>query len=365
MHLAVACGGTGGHTFPGVATARVLRDAGHQVTLWLAGRPTEAAVVSGWDGGVEHLVARSPGGGWGRTVGVAVEQAMAVREARKRLRRNPPDALLAMGSYASCPPVLAAWSLRIPVVLHEANAIPGQAVAWLARLSRAIGITFPEAAAHLPAGRTLLTGLPMRTFAAAPARRTREAGASPTLLVMGGSQGAHALNTRIPAALASLHQSGMPLRVIHLAGQADAAQVEACYARAGMPHVVHGFLPAIGEAYQAADLALCRSGAGSCMELAACGLPAILVPLPSARRNHQHLNARYLATQGGAVLLPQSELTEARVAREVRALLETPARLESMRDALTALAVTDGAQRLAALVIRCAAGGGRHAIHDG
>ncbi len=332
---------------PGVATARALRARGHGVTLWLAGRATEAAVVADWDGAVERVAVRGAGGrlwGW---PGAVLAQIRAVGAIRRRWRRERPDAVLAMGSYASVAPVLAARLLGIPVVLHEANAVPGRAVAWLARLAAAVGIVFPEAARHLPAGRTQLTGLPMRAL---PVGTERPPEGPFTLLVMGGSQGAQAINRLAPEAVIRLHREGRTLRVIHLAGPADETAVRAAYAAAGVAHQVHGFLGDMGAAYRAAHLAISRAGAGSCMELAHCGVPAILVPLPSARRDHQRRNAESLAAQGGAWVRLQAALTPETLADDLRTLMDDPVRLETMRSAQRQVAVADGAERLAELV---------------
>jgi UDP-N-acetylglucosamine--N-acetylmuramyl-(pentapeptide) pyrophosphoryl-undecaprenol N-acetylglucosamine transferase len=161
MNICVACGGTGGHIFPGLAAANELRLRGHEVTLCLGGRDVEAVSVDGWDGKLIAL----------RAVRLEVSLRnflsllrlpLVVLSAAGQLRRIKPDAVLAMGSYTSVAPVLAARLCRIPVVLHEANAVPGKAVSMLARFAKYIGIAFPEAAEHLPGGKTVCCGFPLR-----------------------------------------------------------------------------------------------------------------------------------------------------------------------------------------------------------
>lgn len=351
MHIAIACGGSGGHTFPGVVTGQALRRRGHRVTLWLAGREAEASVVKGWDGPRVQLVVRGfqekvdTGG-----IRVAMGHLRAICKAWQVMRRDRPDVLLGMGSYSSVPPAVAACMLRVPMVLHEANAVPGRAVAFLARCTRVIGVTFAVCAAHVPNVRTVLTGLPMRafgegTFSGEPLRESDF-----TILVMGGSQGAHALNELATAAICDLRRAGRPVQVIHLAGRADEATVRAAYVDAGVPHLVFGFLDQIERAYRRAQLGVCRSGAGACMELARAALPAILVPLPTARKNHQWHNARELAQRNGAQLVAQEGLTAQGLAAEILALMEKPEALVAMRKALQGLAIPDGEERLADLV---------------
>lgn len=358
MHVALACGGTGGHAFPGVATARVLRERGHVVTLWLAGRESEASVIAGWDGPVERISVQGFGTRlqWGAAT-AAIGQMRATARCWRWMRRARVDVFLGMGSYSTVAPALAARALGVPIVLHEANAIPGRAVAFLAHGARAVGIVFPCAEQFLPPGRARVTGLPMRDFD--PSRGLEDARLAPaqfTVLAMGGSQGAHALNEAVPAALARLRGQGRFVQVIHLSGRRDEAAVRDAYARAGVPHVVFGFYPEIGRAYHDASLAVCRSGAGTCMELAKAGVPALMVPLPSARRNHQLLNALAMREAGGARVLPQAELTAERLAQEIATLMDAPETLASMRTALGAQAIENGAARLADLVESVAAG---------
>ena len=351
MHVAIACGGTGGHAFPGVVTGQVLRRRGHAVTLWLAGRDAESSVIKDWDGPVVRLVARGFQEGWtAGGVGIALGHVRAAAQAFSTMRRARPDVLLGMGSYSTVPPALAARLLGVPVVLHEANAVPGSAISFLARGARSVGIAFATAAEHLPRTRTVMTGLPMRAFGGEILRDAPLREGVFTVLIMGGSQGAHALNVLAPAAVLALHRQGRAVQVIHLSGRADEGAVRAVYAAAGVPQLVFGFLAEIGGAYLRADLAVCRSGAGTCMELARCGLPAILVPLPTARRNHQWHNARELEQRGGARVIEQHALSEAGLAEAIGGFMEAPQKLAEIRTALKGMAIADGAERLADLV---------------
>jgi UDP-N-acetylglucosamine--N-acetylmuramyl-(pentapeptide) pyrophosphoryl-undecaprenol N-acetylglucosamine transferase len=365
MNIAVACGGTGGHVFPGIAAARALTKRGHVVTLWLAGAEAEADSVHGWDGAVEGV--RAAGFRTGvspASVAAAWRLLAAVFICRRRMRRNRPDAVLGMGSYACFGPVLAARSLGVPVVLHEANAIPGRAVRLLAPLARAVAVAFAAAAEHLPRAKTVVTGFPLRPDLGGRFEDGLLAPGLFTVLVMGGSQGAQRLNEIATAAIIGLHQQGGRIQVVHLSGRRDDERVRTAYATAGVPHLVFSFLGEMGQAYSAADLAISRAGAASCTELAACGVPSLLVPFPWARGDHQAANAREMARAGGADVMLQQDLTVERLTEHLRRCLAEPERLARMRSALKTAAVADGAERLADLVER-AAGGAAVAVPDG
>ena len=343
LKIIVACGGTGGHVFPGLATARALRDRGHDVTVWLSGRAVEDNALPAWDGPVWRTGARPL-----RPATVPALLA-SVWRCRRCLRRERPDRMLAMGSYASVPPALAARLCRLPLVLHEANAVPGKAVDWLSRLARVTAASFPGLENSLPGRRVVLTGLPVRRELAA-AGRAGGGGEDFTVFVTGGSQGAHAVNEASRDALCVL-AAGVPrLRVIHQSGAADAASLRARYAAAGVAAEVAPFIRDMGAAYAAADVVVCRAGAVTCAELCLCGVPAILIPLPGAIRDHQRLNAAALADAGGALLVDQRQATPAFLAETLRALAADPQRRRTMADAMRRLAAPDADIRLAELV---------------
>ncbi len=347
LSAAIACGGTGGHIFPGLATAGVLRARGHEVTLWLAGRDIEQRTLAGWEGRVVRTGARPLRPATLPALGRSLWRSW------RELGERRPDVLLAMGSYASLPPVLAARARSVPVVLHEANAIPGKAVAWLSRLAAVTAISFDESARWLPNARLVRTGLPVRRELreAPPLEGFRKPGGF-TVLVTGGSQGAHALNEICCAALARLARDGAiaGLRIIHQSGAADAAGLRQRYAEAGADAQVFDFLPEMGRAYAAADLAVCRAGAATCAEICLCGVPALFVPLPSAVRDHQRANAAHLAAAQGADLRSQAELDAAWLGAYITALYRDPARRARMRARLLELAAPDAAERLADVV---------------
>ena len=354
MRICVACGGTGGHIFPGLATARELQSRGHAVTLWLAGRDVEAASVDGWDGRrVSIRAAGFPSGISLRAIGVLFKLCGAIFASWRKMRETRPDVVLGMGSYASVGPVIAARLCGVPVVLHEANAVPGRAISFLSRFAARIGIAFEACVPHFPVDKVCMTGFPLRgaleRLAHTDAPRFR-------LLVMGGSQGAHVLNQTLPTAVQELQARGLTMHVTHLAGVRDAESVQARYDAADVPAQVHAFTSDMASVYAETDFAIARAGAATCTELAVCGIPALLIPLPTSARNHQALNAMAMAAAGGMAMHPQQDLTVEWLVAYLGGVAENPEALVQMRARLEGVAVGDGADRLADLVEQTAAG---------
>lgn len=352
--FSVSCGGTGGHVFPGVATALALRKRGHDVSLWLSGKAIETAARHAWNGPVVAIGAEGFSTHPLRLPKTLLTLARAYATSLRALRAQRPGALLAMGSYSSVGPVLAARTLKIPVVLHEANVIPGRAVSVLSRFARTVAITFPETRSWLKHPDLRLTGLPLRPqlerAASAPATDHPF-----TVLTMGGSQGAQRLNEAIPAALGRLRAGGMVVRAIHLSGETARARVASLYRDAGVPATVHGFCADMASVYRQASLAISRSGANSCLELALFGLPAILVPYPHSARDHQLANARAMAAAGAAKVLEQQDLAPERLDPLLQTLAGEPVQLGTMAQAARRRAVTGADQALADLIEQVAA----------
>ena len=340
--IVVACGGTGGHVFPGLAVANELKRRGHTVEVWLSGRAIEAATHSGWDGDTFSTGARQ------LSLKTVPHTIRAFFRCLGAIKRRRPDALLAMGSYSSLPPVLAAWLRRVPVVLHEANAAPGKAVDTLSRLAHTVATSFDETADWLPRRKVVKTGLPVReALAGQPPFEDIPNGAF-TVLITGGSQGAHRVNELTAQALCLLKQDGTrDFFVIHQTGAADEAMVREAYAKAGVPSRVSAFISEMGRAYASADLVIARAGASTCFELCLLGKPALLIPLPNAMRDHQRLNAAALVRTGGADAAIQGELTGRTIMRYILNKKNNPGRLNAMSRALLALSPRDATQRVA------------------
>jgi len=336
---------------PGVATARVLSGRGHAVRLWLTARDVEADAAGAWEGPVLSVSSSgfTSGAVW-KWPGVAWGLVRAVLRCRSILRSDPPDALLAMGSYACFGPALAAQWLRIPVVLHEGNAVPGRAVSVLAGRAAAVGVSFAAAEKRIRARKVVLTGSPIRD----DLDRHFDPGTFrddvPVVMVTGGSQGAEELNRITVGAMEVLMARGWELEVVHLAGRRNEERVKEAYRHAGVTAHVYGFLQEVGKAYNAATIAVARSGTATCADLCACGVPTLLVPLPTAKRNHQYENAMDLARHGGAEVIEERGLTSKVLADRLESCLRDGAKLEAMSAAMRSAAVPDAADRLADLV---------------
>ncbi len=358
--MAVACGGTGGHIFPGLATAQILEARGHRVTLWLAGKDIEAPAVANWGGALVTVPAQGlPSGVSVRALTAGLRLLRAARICRRTMRPDRPDVLLAMGSYASVGPVLAARRLGVPVVLHEANVVPGRAITWLSRRADALAASFEETLYHLRRPGLKVTGMPIRKALAQAARAVPIEGleGSFTVLVTGGSRGARRLNDLVSEALVAVARDVPGLRVIHLTGFDDEAKVKARYGEAGVAAEVAAFRPDMETLYARAQFAVCRAGASTCAEITAFGLPALLVPYPSAVRNHQTFNARALERSGAANMAAEEDLTASWLSGYLLDMVHHPEKRRRMQDALLRRrGQADGAEALASLVESAAAG---------
>jgi len=354
MKVVVACGGTGGHAFPGLAVAEELARRGHDVTVWDSGRDIESSVMRNWHGavfstGAKQLSARN-----------VFSIARSFFRCRKEMRRAKPDVLLAMGSYSSLPPVLAARSRKVPVVLHEANTIPGRAVDFLSRFAKKVAVSFSVTAHHLPLCETVRTGLPVRDGIASGKRFPFIPEDAFVVFVTGGSQGAHMVNCLASEALALMKgeldrraaagEKVRPLYVIHQTGTADEGPVMATYASVSLPSRVQAFEREMADAFASADFVVARAGASTCFELAACGKPALLIPLPSALRNHQHFNAAAFADKGAADEADQAKLTDRQLFRYLLGRYDHPDKNVRMSERIRAMAVPDAAAQVAAVV---------------
>ncbi len=341
--IIVACGGTGGHVFPGLVVAHELKNRGHSVEVWFSGRTIEAATHAGWDGPIFSTGARQISMRNLLRMGVSFFKCLRAMKAKK------PDALLAMGSYSSLPPVLAARMCGVPIVLHEANAVPGKAVDVLSRFAHTVATSFDETAQWLPGRRIVKTGLPVREIALTNQPRLAEVpeGAF-TIFITGGSQGAHRVNELTAQAMCLLKQDGVQdFFVLHQTGAADEVKIRELYQKNHVPSLVSAFITDMGSAYSTADLVICRAGASTCFELCLVGKPALLIPLPSAIRNHQHLNAATLVKCGGADEGIQRELTGRSITRYIINKKKSPDVLKKMSDALKAMSISGAASRVA------------------
>jgi UDP-N-acetylglucosamine--N-acetylmuramyl-(pentapeptide) pyrophosphoryl-undecaprenol N-acetylglucosamine transferase len=360
--VVVSGGGTGGHLYPALAIADALRARRSDVRLVFIGaeRGIEARVLP-TRGEEHHLlpvygVDRSrPLQAWRALVGLAVA---LVRVARV-FRRARPEVVVVTGGYAGAPAGIVAGLSGIPLVLQEQNAEPGVVTRLLTRWASRVHVAYPEAIDRLGAGsEARVTGNPVRSRAGRSREQVRaELGVpdgAPLLLVMGGSQGSLALNRVVSEALRGIARGALRrpegLHLLWVTGPSHVDAVAAVVRECGAPDWVHttGYVDDLPSVLAAADLAVSRSGAMSTAELLDRGLPAILVPLPSAAAGHQMHNARALERAGAAVVAPQDELTGEMLWARVEELLGAPERLEQMRRTARSLARPHAAADIAA-----------------
>jgi UDP-N-acetylglucosamine--N-acetylmuramyl-(pentapeptide) pyrophosphoryl-undecaprenol N-acetylglucosamine transferase len=354
MRVLIAGGGTGGHVIPALAIARELKSR-YQADVLFVGTAR----------GIENRLVPQAGFGLMRIKVGALKNVnlltrlrtlfglpLAILEARKIVKVFSPDVVVGVGGYASGPAMAAAIMLRIPTLAFEPNLVPGFANKMVGHRVSAAAVHFEETKKYFRNAQVV--GVPVRaeffSLASATNKDGSSAGHPPTLLVFGGSQGAHAINQAMAGAIPEVLRQIPGLRVIHQTGERDYNDVQAAYARAGVSAKVSAFIDNMPQAFGEADLLVCRSGASTVAEATASGKPAIFVPFPQAADDHQRRNAEAIVAGGAAALIPQAELTAERLAQTVTGLLANPARLREMSERARALSHVDAAGRMARMV---------------
>jgi UDP-N-acetylglucosamine--N-acetylmuramyl-(pentapeptide) pyrophosphoryl-undecaprenol N-acetylglucosamine transferase len=340
-----AGGGTGGHVIPAIAVARELQQRGHGVVFVGTSRGMEAKLV--------------PAAGFAlRKIDIGGLNRVGIRQKLVTLAKLPvatagcmgmrAAAVFSMGGYVAGPPVMAALLRRIPVVVMEPNAVPGFTNRIIGKfVSRAL-IHFPETAAYFPAGRTEITGLPVREeFFRLPAK-TR--GETLHILITGGSQGSRTLNRAARESWPLFRASAMPVRIVHQTGVSGFEELRDAFAQSGIDGEIVPFLTDMPGAFAAADLVVCRSGAGAVSELAAAGKPSVLVPFPFAADDHQTRNAEAMQRGGAATMVRDAEMTGEKLVATVRELAGPGGALQSMGAAARKFAHPDAARRAAEIL---------------
>lgn len=351
-----AGGGTGGHLTPGLALATELQkdDPQSRVLFLGSSRPLETKLVGAV--GYEHCalplessesLARNP-------LRFAWHAWRGYRHANRLLRKRRPAAVIGLGGFASVPTVVAATRLRIPTLILEQNAFPGRATRFLSGRVDAVCLAFEAARPHLRgAKRVELTGNPLREEIARLSRETASDGACPTLLVLGGSQGAESLNEALLRVVECAPPELAGWRIVHQTGAAQAGEVESTYLRRGIDHVVAAFFDDLATWYRETTLVVSRAGATTLTELACAGCPAILVPFPHAADQHQHANARVFADAGAAMVVEHAaspEQTARAVASAVGEIARDSQRRRLMREAMRNLARPEAAATVLAVL---------------
>ncbi|HEX3797526.1 MAG TPA: undecaprenyldiphospho-muramoylpentapeptide beta-N-acetylglucosaminyltransferase [Verrucomicrobiae bacterium] len=365
--VAIACGGTGGHLFPGVAVAEELKRRGCAVTLLISPKEVDQKAVQGATG-VQIATLPAIGLTRGKYLAFARGFAQSYRTAKKLFAAEKPEAVLAMGGFTSAPPVLAGKSLGVPTFLHESNTIPGRANRWLSWVVSEAFVGFSDAATRLHTRNVKVTGTPVRPqFQPMDLAACRAAlgldPQKPVLLVTGGSQGASGLNDLVIATLPFLAKQLAGWQLFHLTGPTDVEKVQRACAAHNIHAVVKPFFGEMHLALGAASVTISRAGASSLAEFAAMRVPSVLVPFPAATDNHQFYNARAFEKTGAAVLLGQRGASAEMLALKISELAQQTASRERMCVALGAWHSPQAAERIAESIMqaitarRTAAGG--------
>ena len=354
--VVVMAGGTGGHIFPALSVAEILRDSGCQVT-WLGSRGgMEESLVprSGFDGDWISIKGFR-GKGILSKLAAPFRIIVSVVQAAYILIKRRPTVVLGMGGFASGPGGLAAWLLRRPVVIHEQNAIAGTTNRILSRFARSVFEAFPNS---FSAGTDVtVVGNPVRADIIAlpmPEHRFNQRTGATRILILGGSQGALILNQYVPNELVALSRT-FDIEVWHQTGKNTIDVARQHYADVPFEVRVDGFIDDMAAAYSWADIVICRAGALTVSELACAGLASVLIPFPYAIDDHQTANAQHLVNAGAARLLPQSEAAAGVLAGILDELVSDRNRLLTMAMAARQLSRPDAAQAVAQRCIQLAA----------
>jgi UDP-N-acetylglucosamine--N-acetylmuramyl-(pentapeptide) pyrophosphoryl-undecaprenol N-acetylglucosamine transferase len=360
----IACGGTGGHLFPGLAVAETLNARGHEILLFVSEKEIDSTALQAHP---EFRSEKLPSIGLpSMVVSPAFLRFLrrfweSYRHCRAVYRRVRPSVVLGMGGFTSTAPILAARLSGLPCFVHESNAIPGRANRLAARFATRVLLGFEDCQERFPGAPCVVTGTPVRKTLGRPIPREDALKAfqldpsRATLLVTGGSQGASGINQLLIKTAPLLPSEN--LQIIHLTGKNDDRLAAANYQRDGIPHYVAPFHHRMEEAYSAADLVISRAGASSLSELACFGLPAILIPYPYATDDHQKANAEIFVRAGAAEMVDEKDARPEFFSVLVSNLLEDSARRAAMSGAAKKLSPDSAADNVADVM--------EHAVKEG
>ncbi|MEE4242192.1 MAG: undecaprenyldiphospho-muramoylpentapeptide beta-N-acetylglucosaminyltransferase [Desulfopila sp.] len=350
IRLLLTGGGTGGHLFPAIATAEELcsRLPGSTVMFIGTKRKIDTTSLTRYGYAVKSIHCYGlKGKSLPHLLKAVAALPLALLQSIRIIRSYRPDVVLGVGGYVTGPVIFAARILGIKTVIHEQNSIPGLANRKLGSLAEKICISLPQSGVYFPQNKTVFTGNPVRKpiLQLGTAKRDDAVKNKKTLLVLGGSQGAHGLNTLMTEALCHYGLT-MPFTVIHQTGIDDCDVVRRQYAKSGIDSRVEPFFHDMAEIYQEADLLVSRAGATTLAEIAVLGLPAFLVPYPYAADNHQQKNAEHYVNGGGCRSCPEKELTGKLLAENIEELLKNEVLYRGMSARMRALAVPEAASRI-------------------
>lgn len=342
-------GGTGGHVFPALAIAEALQERGIPVH-WLGTRRGLEARVVPPTGITIHYVSISGlrGKGLLSLVTAPFKIIWAIWQSHRVLKTCQPAVVIGMGGFVTGPGGVAAWLSRIPLIIHEQNAIAGLTNQWLARLAQkvleAFPGTFPENYQAISTGNPIRASI--RMLSPPPPKKMY---IPLRILIIGGSLGAKVLNETVPEAMRQVRGK---IEIWHQTGELHIETMRQAYNQTPFKARVEAFIEDMGIAYQWADLVICRAGALTISELAQMGVPSILIPYPYAVDDHQTFNARFLADKGGAIFLPQTELTVEELAMLVNQLIDNPTRLQKMSEITKSCATPTAVQQIIEICLK-------------
>ncbi len=357
LKIVIACGGTGGHLFPGIAVAQALRARGHESVLLISEKEIDALASEGYS---ELKFEKVPAIGLPKLVSpAAVKFSFRLLSTYRRcaaiIKAVEADAVLGMGGFTSMPPIMAGRRRRAKTFIHESNAIPGKANRLTARWVDTVLLGLDECAKYFKGKPTRTVGTPLREAMTSPVDRAEaleffgfDGDGKKTLFIMGGSQGARGVNRGVADALTEWDPE--KVRIIHITGKSEYERVAAALAKSGIEHYVSPFCQRMELAYELADLAIARSGASSLTELAAFGIPSILIPYPFAAEDHQTRNAEVFSKRKAAILMNEDELSRRCLGKVVNDLFDDPQTLGRLGDAMSALAVRDAAENICDMI---------------
>jgi len=351
MRVIISGGGTGGHLFPGIALATGLqqRDSNCRVMFIGTRRQLDRKTLADYDFKLAAIDCMGlKGKGPLHRIRSLLTLPGAVLEARSIITRFGPDLVFGVGGYVTGPVLLAARLQGVPTCIHEQNSVPGLANRMIARFVDRVFVSLPGTSGF-PAGKIILSGNPVREeiLAAAGQEKVKAEDGHHTILVLGGSQGAHRVNLLMLAAMQHLQQeNGLRIRLVHQTGTADLERIKGGYEAVGIQAEVAPFFTDMASLYRRADLVVARAGATTLAELSVMGLPALLIPYPYAADDHQAKNAQYYVKGGGARMFRESELDADILAAAVTELLQSPGELHSMSQRMLAMGRPGATRRI-------------------
>lgn len=359
LKVIICAGGTGGHIYPGISIAQCLRskDKDNKILFFISSKPLDKEIV-GRNG---FRFSRIMSAGFARDISIGSIMSFLIFglsfvQSCVKILGFRPDILVSMGGYSSLSSVMAAWLFRIPVIIHEQNVLPGAANRLASRFAKKIAVSFEESKKYFPDGKTAVTGNPVRESIVTAERAFSKkifgfGDDRPTLLVIGGSQGAASINRAVAEMLPLLKDT--ELNILHVSGEKEheKAKLSAAAEEHGkVNYRVFAYIDDMSTALSACDLVASRAGATVLAEIACRALPSVLVPYPYAAGKHQDLNAKVFESAGAAIMVQDYLLSGAKLSDIIKELAGDPGRLRSMGRAAGTLYKEGAAEKVAGLI---------------